>query len=298
LKSFLSHVLWVTITVAAAALLPSVAQADQTGEKVQLLLAQGDSLAYRGSHNEVLEPGWNPDGKTDAQKTRYGEQMLLRAIADYRQAANMRPEWADLYLRLASAWQRVYSLPEPYDPTPVHDPTWHRSDSQAVQAFHEALRREPQSFVAHRDFALFLLQVGLYQPAARQFWIASRLRPQDAFVLYERGQTQESLCHYQSAASLYQRAVLLSPHSQWRVSLGKMLLLTGRHGEAIQEWRQAISEADARNRRMKAEIAANNPHVGGFNQSMETGFSIGWTLGMAKKYLHQYRAYKMLSASQ
>ncbi|MBO9679860.1 MAG: tetratricopeptide repeat protein [Acidovorax sp.] len=107
---------------------------------------------------------------------------------------------------------------------------------EAVECMDLVIAHAPQMPEAHNNKGSALLKLGRLRDAITCFSQALALRPQYAEAYTNRGNARIQLGHYPEALEDLGRALQLQPHgAESRHLLGKLLSLTNRHEEAVQQ---------------------------------------------------------------
>jgi tetratricopeptide (TPR) repeat protein len=231
------------------------------------------------------EEGGTPPVLDAAQAYEDGEMMLALgrlpgAIADFREALGMRPDYAEARLELAAAYERAGAM----DAARTELTETLRRDAgsaeaenrlgfvlfgmgragEAISHFERALRLTPGLAEAENNLGLALVGAGRGQEAVRHFEAALRLRPDFAeahenlgFALAREGRRTEAIPHVE-------RALQLDPGNAYgHYVLGVLLGLQGdareaaTHLERALELRPGFPEARAALARLKARVDGN-----------------------------------------
>src|SRR5262249_11579808 len=117
-----------------------------------------------------------------------------------------------------------------------------RRDGEARQHLEAAVRKEPNSYVAHRDLALVLNRLGQTGEALKECEAALELAqgPDRAEAHNNIGVVLESAGRFADAAASYRQAVMLEPRPLiLRLNLAYALHESGKTGEAANEYAAA-----------------------------------------------------------
>ena len=160
----------------------------------------------------------------------YGRGLVPEAIAHYREALRLKPDYDAAHVNLGNALARSGGDPE------------------AEAEFREALRIRPDNTDARTDLGNLALAAGRYGEAVAQYTEVLRLRPGDPDASRSCAEA-----HYRSANALanagrvreaepeYAEALRLWPgFAQARANLGLALATEGRPAEAVAELEQAV----------------------------------------------------------
>jgi tetratricopeptide (TPR) repeat protein len=112
---------------------------------------------------------------------------------------------------------------------------------EAIQAYEEALRLQPDNAEAHNSVGIILVQQGKVPEATAQYEQALRVEPHNArahnnlgVALAESGKLQEAIRHFE-------QALRTNPdYAEAHNNLGTVLARGGRMTEAMQHWEQAL----------------------------------------------------------
>ncbi|HTS17364.1 MAG TPA: tetratricopeptide repeat protein [Verrucomicrobiae bacterium] len=118
---------------------------------------------------------------------------LADAIAQYREALRIMPDYAEAHNNLGFALQQMGRLPE------------------AMEHFHQALRIEPELAVAHFNLANALMLTGKTTDAIAQYQAAVQLEPDYAEAYSELGVALVVAGHRREAMAQFERAMRIKP---------------------------------------------------------------------------------------
>ena len=116
---------------------------------------------------------------------------------------------------------------------------------EAIRAYHEALRLDPEHAEAHVNLGRLLHERGAVTEAARHYREAAALRPADATAAYDLGVALQDLGRFEEAAEVYGAAIELAPgHADTYFNLSAVCERLGREALAIRHlktYRQLVS---------------------------------------------------------
>ena len=122
--------------------------------------------------------------------------------------------------------------------------------SQAIAAYQEAIRLQPDSWVAHYRLGTEYLRREQLQEGARALERAIRLQPNSSEIYSNLGIVYHKLGREQESVETFKKAIQLEPdNAQAHFNLGVSLLLNGDRDSALEQY-EAI-------RRLDADIAEN-----------------------------------------
>src|SRR6266481_1508949 len=111
---------------------------------------------------------------------------------------------------------------------------------QAVKAFRQAVKLQPENPDAHNNLGLAFLQNGDGNGAIAEFQTATRLRPDDSGYLGNLGAAHLQVADFDAAISEFESAIKLSPEdATLHYDLGLALKLKDKLPEAMAEMRKA-----------------------------------------------------------
>ncbi len=193
------------------------------------------------------------------------------ALDDYRQALQLKPDYAEAHFNLANALGRAGQPAEAiehYRQALHYRPNYAEAHNnlgvsflgagqtqEALEHFQRALQSRPDYAKAHHNLGNALIALNQPQEALQQFEQALRLEPDDAeaqynlgFLLAQSGRLQEAIEHYQRA--LHFKPDYVQAHN----NLGILLATEGRTTEAIEHFQQAL--------RLEPETAETHHNLG------------------------------------
>jgi len=145
------------------------------------------------------------------------------AIAQFRQALRIKPDFADAHNDLGQALIQAGQLAE------------------AVGRLKEAVRIDPDYVLAHNNLAVALVKSGQTTEAMEQFKQTFRINPNDAEAHNNLGSVLFQSGQFPQAIAQYQQALQIDPdYALARCNLASALLQSGRIPEAIAQYRQAL----------------------------------------------------------
>jgi len=182
---------------------------------------------------------------------------VTEAVAQYKQALQIKPDLAAAYYNLGTALARLGKVTE------------------AIGCYEQALRFQPELAAAHYDWGLALAQLGQWPEAVEHYQAAVRLQPWDPDAQYnlgvaldQSGRTVEAIGHWEKALEIkpdlveahynignalarigripeaiahYEQTLRFRPDSlEAHNNLGGALARVGRVPEAIEQWEQAL----------------------------------------------------------
>jgi tetratricopeptide (TPR) repeat protein len=185
------------------------------------------------------------------------EHRIDDAIAHYRRAIAVQPDYAPAYSNLATALREEGRIDEAvtnYEQALKLEPefaTAHynfanllldRGDAAAaVDHFERAIRKEPASADVHENLGIALVLTGRVDEALREFREATDLDPTSAKAYRNLGDALSSQDRWQEAIPALRRAVDLDTNdASLRYDLASALLESGSPGEAILEFRETL----------------------------------------------------------
>jgi tetratricopeptide (TPR) repeat protein len=212
------------------------------------------------------------DQRIREQLKRLDKSSFTNAVSNYEQAITRSPsDWA-LHEGFAfllqdfgqareaeNHWRKVIQL------LPHSEHGWFglgnillESDSRAAEAlvaFREALRRQPNSIEARNGLGLALAGLGRFAEAISEYERALRLKPNFAEARINLGQTLAQQGKFAEASAQYLEVLRQQSNNvPARINLGKLLAVQGRHEEAAAHYREAL--------RLKPENAVAHYNLG------------------------------------
>ncbi len=116
---------------------------------------------------------------------------------------------------------------------------------EAIRAYREAARLDPEHADAHVNLGRLLHERGAVTAAARHYRQAAALRPSDATAAYDLGVALQDLGRYEEAAEVYGAAIELAPgHADTYFNLSAVYERLGREALAIRHlktYRQLVT---------------------------------------------------------
>ncbi len=116
---------------------------------------------------------------------------------------------------------------------------------EAIRAYREAVRLDPEHADAHVNLGRLLHERGAVAAAARHYRQAAALRPSDATAAYDLGVALQDLGRFEEAAEVYGAAIELAPgHADTYFNLSAVYERLGREALAIRHlktYRQLVT---------------------------------------------------------
>jgi tetratricopeptide (TPR) repeat protein len=190
---------------------------------------------------------------------------LAEAIALYRRAAELKPDYAEAHNNLGNALglakrfeDAVVSLRRAADLRPELAPIHSnlglalarlKRFEEAAASHRRALELQPDLAPAHNNLAMALRELSQLREALVHYRRAIDLNPEVAEVHYNLGNTLKDLRQFEPAAAAYRRAIALRGNfAEAHSNLGVVLMTLDRPGEAEASLRKAIeAEPDSAN---------------------------------------------------
>ncbi len=149
--------------------------------------------------------------------------LLGESEAQYKEALRLQPDFAQAHNNLGGALQKMGRLEE------------------AVVEYRKALELNPGLAQAHNNLCNSLPKLGRFPEAISECREALRLEPEYADAHYNLGVILEGLGHTDEAVAQYREAVRLNPgFTEAHVAIGNSLLRTGRLDESLVQYKQAL----------------------------------------------------------
>ncbi len=185
----------------------------------------GEAAAAEQLYRTILE---SPSGHAVAS---YGFGLLCaaqgrlpEAIAAYRDAIAMRPEFVDAYINLGTV---ILGLGRP---------------EEALALYRRAIEISPGNAMAHGNLGKALQDLGQNDDAIAAYRAALALEPENAVSLANLGAVLLEQAAWNDSITVSRRAISLRPdHAMAHANLGTALMNFGRHEEALAACRQAIA---------------------------------------------------------
>ena len=166
------------------------------------------------------------------------ERRLDEAIAHYRKAIALGPDYAPAYNNLGSALRA------------------NQRRDEAVAAYNRALQLQPEFAGAHFNLANLLLDEGQPREAAEHFERALRVEPASADVQNNLGIALAGIGRLDDAIAAFRRAIALDPQSaKAHRNLGDALSTAGASREALDSLRAAV-RLDPRDAATRYDLAS------------------------------------------
>jgi tetratricopeptide (TPR) repeat protein len=144
-----------------------------------------------------------------------------QAVADYQRAVRLSPKFARAYVELGDANLHLAR----YD--------------EAEKAFKQATSLEDEACSSCGLGAIYW-KTGRYVDAEKAFKRAMQLNPNDVCAYDWSGRMYYDLGMYEEAVAVFQREIKLSPNVNGYLFLGNAYTYSGRPGEAVNAYKQAI----------------------------------------------------------
>jgi tetratricopeptide (TPR) repeat protein len=151
----------------------------------------------------------------------YKQKQNADAIRHYRQAANIRADYAQAYFGLGDVY---YNNTQQY--------------AEAAQAYAQGLRLDPANAVAQYRLGWCYNDLKRYREAIAPLREAMRLKPEFITAYVELGYSYYALKQYNDAATLFKEAVQAEPNNSLAYYyMGLNYLAWGRRNDAMQTYR-------------------------------------------------------------
>ena len=148
-------------------------------------------------------------------------RRLAEAIAEFRIAIGLKPDYTEAHANLGSALRAQGKLPE------------------AVAEFRKAMRLKPDVAWTHVNLGSVLLVQGKQAEGIAEYRQALRLEPNDASAHYSLGNTLLEKRLLDEAIAEYRAALRLKPdYAEAHCNLGLALRSTGHYAEALEHLRK------------------------------------------------------------
>ncbi|MCO6436608.1 MAG: tetratricopeptide repeat protein [Phycisphaerae bacterium] len=148
---------------------------------------------------------------------------LDEALAEFEAAAEVAPQLAVVHSRLGNLYERMGDY------------------TRAIDAFVEAVRRDPRSFDDTFSLARLYQLTNQLVDAIRAYLHAVELRPNDAQTQLNLGTCYHQSGDYAQAVVRFEKAIELDPSTpEAFVNLGVSLDAQGKHYEAVRAYREAL----------------------------------------------------------
>jgi tetratricopeptide (TPR) repeat protein len=180
-------------------------------------------LAVELIDKAIKHNGTNPSYFSHLGMALREQGKIDRAIAAYRQAIHIKPDYAEAYCNLGVA---------------LRDQG--RQD-EAIAACRQAIAIKPDLAEAHRNLGVALRDQGKYDEAIAAYRQAARIKPDYAGAHFNLGLALGDQGNLEEAIVEYRRAIGIKPDfAQAYCNLGIALQGQGKLNEAIAEYRQAV----------------------------------------------------------
>jgi tetratricopeptide (TPR) repeat protein len=156
-------------------------------------------------------------------KTLSDESRMPEAIAQYEEALQMKPDYAEAHNNLGSALAQQGKLTE------------------AVEHWTEAVRIRPEIAEAHYNLGFVAAQTGKTEDAIKHWETVVRIKPNYPDVDFNLGILLEQMGRHDEAAEHYKQALRIKPdYAEARYNLGVLMEHAGNAPEAIRDYEQAL----------------------------------------------------------
>ena len=167
---------------------------------------------------------WTPTSAsaTRCLKTGYVDE----AIAQFQQALQLKPGYADAHINLGNALLKKGRVDE------------------AIAQFQQAVQLKPGYAQAHNNLGDALLKAGRLDEAITQFQMALQLEPDYAEAGFNLGNALSKQGRLAEAMAHYQQALHINPgYAKAHINFGNTLIKMGRPAEAIIHFQKALQLA-------------------------------------------------------
>ncbi|NXA38818.1 TMTC1 protein, partial [Eudromia elegans] len=185
------------------------------------------ALQLNPQHNRAL---FNLGNLLKSQGKKEEAIILLRDSIKYG------PEFADAYSSLASLLAEKERLEE------------------AEEVYKAGIENCPESSDLHNNYGVFLVDTGAPERAVSHYRHAIRQSPNHHVAMVNLGRLYRSLGQNKEAETWYKRALKVSRKAEILSPLGALYYNTGRYEEALQVYREAVSQQPA-NKEIRLALA-------------------------------------------
>ncbi len=152
-----------------------------------------------------------------------GRGRLTEAIAQYQQALQLKPDYAEAHNNLGNALAQAGKREE------------------AIEQYEQALRINPDSAKAYNNLGNALLEAGRAGESIEHLREALQMKPDFGEAHYNLGVALWQVGRVAEAIGHWEQAVRLKPdYTEAHYNLGVALKQVGRVPEAIEHWEQAV----------------------------------------------------------
>lgn len=102
-----------------------------------------------------------------------------------------------------------------------------------IKNLQELLQNDPSNFQARRELSILLADNGFNEEALSNLKYLEKYFPEDSELQYNLGILYEKLKEFENAKKAYQKAVSISPQTDYYYNLGEVLV-------SLKEWEEAI----------------------------------------------------------
>ncbi|PLW68186.1 tetratricopeptide repeat protein [Pseudohalioglobus lutimaris] len=195
------------------------------------LMSNAVNLYRAGSLNEALAAGSQLASRFPTDPMIHNFVGVLHsalgqpeaAIASYRAALGLNPDYVEVRLNMGVAWQQLG----------MHE--------KARDQFAGVLKLQPTNATALSGLAGALRETGDYAQAIDCYLRAAGLQPDNAVIHNNLGNIYQIVGHFDEAAECFARSTRLAPeNAEAHCNLGHAFNYLGRHKEAITSYRNAL----------------------------------------------------------
>ncbi|MBT3508224.1 MAG: tetratricopeptide repeat protein [Nitrospina sp.] len=145
------------------------------------------------------------------------------AIASYKEAIRIKPDYVDAHYNLGSAYIKA------------------DQHKDAVASFKQAIRIKPDYAVAHNSLGWIYAHLGQYKESIASYEEAVRIKPDYALAHHALGKAYFELNRYHEAIAAYKEAIRIKPNNLYpHNSLGIAYLKLSRPQAAIASFKEVI----------------------------------------------------------
>ncbi|MBA2503078.1 MAG: tetratricopeptide repeat protein [Pyrinomonadaceae bacterium] len=178
---------------------PTAASASPDGNNVE---PSGDAATPTADNSEGQPPTSDAESSFEKGMQAYRQDRNEEAVEAFQEAARLKPDYADAYLRLAYAHAALGQREEST-----------KAFQQAAKAYERLTRSKLKDAGIYFNMGTAYAELGKWDDAVKAFKQAVKLQPDEGENHYELGVAHTKLAQYKEAVAELNEAVRLDPNN-------------------------------------------------------------------------------------